>query len=851
MSDQGSAGTAGGTRTHLTLDAGWLFGGVYQTGSEAPDASTTGWGPGNVPHCVVPLSWCNWEPASWQERWIYRRTVELPNIDGKRALLDFEGSMTSTTPFVNGTALGKTQGGYLPFSYDVTSLVHPGTNQLAVIVDGTWQMVPPDGKAPTKPGQNPATTIDYLEPAGLYRHVAVRLVPAPTHLNDIFVDPSAPPAGPLTVPVVVTVDTTTSIDGYRVGASLRPWGSQTVVATASSDIVSSVAGQVQVAVSLGDVAGILRWSPAQPNLYSVDVSLIGPTGVVVDTLTTRTGFRQAIFTPDGFFLNGERMLLFGLNRHQLYPYMGMAMPDRAQRRDVEILINELNCNAVRCSHYPQSPAFLDACDELGLLVWQETPGWGYIGDDDWQQLWFNEVSAMVERDRSRPSIVIWGVQPNETLPARSQAVNAKTLAQNADPGRLSSGSNSQYAWEEYYQDVLAYDDYGTTQSSGPGPAVVPKLKTPVKDKPYLVSESVGAIEGVHIFRRASDQSDQHAQAWLHGLAHSQARDLSLTYAGLLGWCAFDYASLAEPGWGAMKTPGVADTFRILKPGAAIYQSQVAPQVRPVIQPAFYWDFNPTSPVTSLGANALVFSNCERIEMFLNDTHVVTLTRAADVFPNLGWPPFFLDTTLVPAGTQPDLRLDGYVGDQVLLSRNFAGSTERDRLLVQADDAVIFADGSDATRVWFLVADQYGAPRPYLTGTAQVSATGPGIIVGDRTFDLAVTGGAGAVWLRSAPGATGLAMVQVTHATLGQGQVQVLITDNQENAAYLEEEMFVRDPTTGEICLCSPAGAVNLGNEWPTILAAYAAVGVQIPIVNDAALQKLFLALNKPSTTTSQ
>jgi hypothetical protein len=170
--------------------------------------------------------------------------------------------------------------------------------------------------------------------------------------------------------------------------------------------------------------------------------------------------------------------------------------------------------------------------------------------------------------------------------------------------------------------------------------------------------------------------------------------------------------------------------------------------------------------------------------------------------------------------------------------------------VQADDAVIFADGSDATRVWFLAVDQYGSPRPYVTGTAQVSATGPGTIVGDRTFDLAVTGGAGAVWLRSAPGATGLAVVQVTHATLGQGQVQVLITDNQENATYLEEEMFVRDPATGEICLCSPAGAVNLGNDWPTILAAYAAVGVQIPIVNDAALQQLFLALNKPSRTTS-
>jgi beta-galactosidase len=473
------------------------------------------------------------------------------------------------------------------------------------------------------------------------------------------------------------------------------------------------------------------------------------------------------------------------------------------------------------------------------LVWHETPGWGYIGDDAWQALWFDDVSAMVVRDRSRPSVVIWGVQPNEKLPARPQALESKSLAQTADPGRPSSGSNSQYEWQDYFQDVLAYDDYNLKPSSGPGPAVVPNLSPPVAGKPYLVSESVGAIEGVHIFRRASDQSDQQAQAWLHGLAHSQAQDSKLTYAGLLGWCAFDYASLAEPGWGALKTPGVADTFRILKPGAAIYQSQVAPQVRPVIQPAFYWDFSPTSPVTGLGTNALVFSNCERVEMFLDNTHVATLASAATLFPNLSWPPFYLDTSLVAGGTQPDLRLDGYVGNDCVLSRNFAGSTAGDQLSVQADDAVIFADGSDATRIWFLAVDHFGAPRPYVTGTAQVSATGPGIIVGDRTFDFAATGGAGAVWLRSAPGGTGQAVVQVTHATLGQGQVQVLITDKQENAVYLEDEMFVRNPTTGEICLCSPAGAFNLGNDWPTIVAAYAAAGVQITIVNDADLQQRF------------
>jgi beta-galactosidase len=323
------------------------------------------------------------------------------------------------------------------------------------------------------------------------------------------------------------------------------------------------------------------------------------------------------------------------------------------------------------------------------------------------------------------------------------------------------------------------------------------------------------------------------------LAHSQAQAPGLTYAGLLGWCAFDYASLVQPGWNGLKTPGVADTFRILKPGAAIYQSQVDPRVRPVIQPAFYWDFGPTSPVTKLGAKALVFSNCQRLEVYIGGLHVATLSPAVKDFPNLQWPPFYLDTSAVPAGTPPDLRLDGYVNGQLVLSRSFSGSTSDDRLLVQADNGVIVADGSDATRVWFLTVDRYGAPRPYVTGQAQVSLDGPGALVGDSAFDLADTGGAGAVWLRSTVGGVGHAVVRVSHSTLGQGQAEVIIVNPYQNEVTLEEEMFVRNPTTGEICLCSPSGAVNLGTDWPSVLAAYAAAGAQIPLVESAELQERF------------
>src|ERR1035437_8142262 len=128
------------------------------------------------------------------------------------------------------------------------------------------------------------------------------------------------------------------------------------------------------------MAGDSDRNPASPRLYEVIVTLFVDDQPLHD-YRTRIGFREARFEVDGFYLNGRRFQIFGLDRHELYPYVGAAMPRRVKRRDAEILRHEFNCNFVRCSHYPQSEAFLDACDELGLMVWEELPGWQYIGDE--------------------------------------------------------------------------------------------------------------------------------------------------------------------------------------------------------------------------------------------------------------------------------------------------------------------------------------------------------------------------------------------------------------------------------------------------------------------------------------
>ena len=150
-------------------------------------------------------------------------------------------------------------------------------------------------------------------------------------------------------------------------------------------------GAAEVEVTIPEIEGARVWSIDDPALYRFEVELDSG-----DRDQRRVGFRMAEFQADGrFYLNGQPLSLRGLNRHQTYPYIGAAAPARLQRRDAEIIKRDLACNIVRTSHYPQSPHFLDACDELGLLVFEETPGWQHLGDEAWKDLVARDVRDMI------------------------------------------------------------------------------------------------------------------------------------------------------------------------------------------------------------------------------------------------------------------------------------------------------------------------------------------------------------------------------------------------------------------------------------------------------------------------
>jgi beta-galactosidase len=741
------------------FNQGWLFGGRYVAGSADRDYDDSGFARITLPHTVTQLSWGNWDPASWEAVWVYRKHFTPPRLPGGgrgRVFVDFDGVMVNATVLINGTAVSTHQGGYLPWPTELTGHLRGGDNVLALIVDSRWLQVPPEGA----PGG--ALAVDYLQPGGIYRDATLRVVPD-VFLAHVFVRPVNVLSRDRSVRVQATIDAAVVPRGpVRISAKLLD-GSQ-VVAAASAPVTITGTGTTLVTFGITGIGDVTLWSPDTPKLYTVMVTL-APAGRPTHTVTVSTGFREAVFKLDGFYLNGRRFQIFGLNRHQLFPYIGMAAPARLQRRDAEILKYELNCNMVRCSHYPQSPHFLDACDELGIMVWQEPPGWAYVGDAAWQAIMLQNVHDMVIRDRSRPSVIVWATRPNECANHPVLYAQARELAYQLDGSRQTTGAMDAYSLSGWAEDVFAYDDY---QHSG-GNA---KLEPPMPGVPYLVSEAVGALDGSPTYRWADSGAVLAEQALLHAQVHNIAQS-DPRYAGLLGWAGIDYASYCGGRriWDGLKTPGVVDTFRVAKPGAAFYRSQRDPSAHPVILPVFFWDFGPGSPPFGPGPDAMIATNLDRLEIYVDGYHVATGTPDTARFGSLAHPPVFADL-LVDGSSLPELRIDGYLGGKLAASVRMSADTARDGLVLTADDTSIQANGTDATRVTFRAVDAYGNQRLGAGGLVHLAHAGPATLIGDNPFDFGIYGGVGGAFLRSRPGRAGPISVTARHPGLGEATVQI-------------------------------------------------------------------------------
>ncbi len=408
------------------------------------------------------------------------------------------------------------------------------------------------------------------------------------------------------------------------------------------------------------------------------------------------------------------------------------------------------------------------------MVWEEIPGWGYFGDAAWQAAAQEDLHDMIVRDRSRPSVIVWGAMPNEAGEHVAEYTASNELAHSLDDSRPTGGDGSTTA-ASFVFDVYSNHDYSSV--TGPGGVREPILDPPVDAaaKPYLICEAIGTLSGPAIYYRRTDtQAVQQGEATAHGRVHNIAASDD-RYCGLLAWAGFDYPSGSGNEYQGVKYVGVHDLFRIPKPGAAIYQAQADPKLRPVIAPAFYWDFGPTSPVTSLGP-AMICSNLDQLRVYVGGQLFATVTPDTAGYGHLEYPPSFVDFSAVDGSARPELRIDGYLGGVRVASRSLAGDPSGDRLSLAADDAGIDGDGADATRLAFRAVDKFGAPRPYVTGPVTLTVDGPGVLVGDNPVDFTATGGAAAVWIRSLPGSPGTVTVRASHPALGSAVARIKVRE---------------------------------------------------------------------------
>ena len=730
----------------LPLNRNWLYSRTRVDGAHTKDFDDSGFERVVLPHANIRLPWHSFDDKAYQFVSVYRRHFRLPPAArGRRVLVDFEGVMTASTVWLNGIRLGEYRGGFTPFGFDLTEHVDfEGENVLAVEVDSTERAdIPPFGNL-----------VDYLTFGGMYREVSLKLV-APCFLENVFVRPSNVLSSHPGLEVDCFIQQPDAaarglilelelVDGDRVIAR----------ATEPLRTAASTGGATEPqchTVRFGKLPSVRLWDIDHPHLYTVRVRLVRD-GRVIDNDSRTCGFRSARFTERGFELNGRIVKLRGLNRHQNFPFVGPAMPRRVQRRDAEILRKELKCNIVRTSHYPQSRHFLDACDELGLLVLEEIPGWQHIGDAAWQGLAVDNVRRMIRRDWNHPAIILWGVRINESPDDHEFYTRTNRTAHELDPTRQTGGIRA-FRSSELLEDVFTVNDFGFPLQAPNHPL-------------YLNTEFIG-----HTFStKTTDNADHLIE---HALRHARVHDQLASdprYSGGIAWCAFDYNTHANFGSGdRICYHGVVDIFREPKRAAGFYRSQCDPDEEVVLEPALHWA---AGDAAGLLSRIVVCSNCEHLKLFLGGKPLVEGGPDRKQFPHLAHPPFvFTELALDLLQNWGDLRIEGYIGGQQVIVRNWSGQGLDQKFVLAPDDSQLLADGADCTRLVLRVTDEFGNVRPFAGDAIRLELEGPAELIGDNPCVL--VGGVAAVWIRST-GSPGAVRIKATHPRLGQQSARIEI-----------------------------------------------------------------------------
>ena len=563
-----------------------------------------------LPHTVEVLPYNYFDESLYQKCVCYQRKIAYrKEMQEKRVFLVFEGVAHCAKVFLNGSLLCKHANGYTAFEVELTQYMkETPDNLLTVMVDSRENLnIPPFGKV-----------IDYMTYGGIYRDVYLE-VREKTFLSDAFIYATNVLDKPkLNVKPKFSGQT----EGMELEVFLKKEDNWESLGSADAKNNTEF---------VADVNGVNLWSVDEPNLYEVKV-VLSQEGTIIDQITDTIGFREAIFKEDGFYLNGKKLKIRGVNRHQSYAYVGYAMPKSMQKYDAQICKKELKVNGVRTSHYPQSQYFVEECDRLGLLVFTELPGWQHIGDEAWKAQACRNVEEMVMQYRNHPSVILWGVRINESIDDEAFYTKTNQIAHTLDATRQTSGVRF-IEKSQLLEDVYAFNDFS---HMGDNAGCKRKAEvTPNPKKGYLISENNG-----HMFPTKAFDDERHRVE--HVKRHAKVLDDVASQediAGSFTWCMFDYNTHKDFGSGdRICYHGVMDMFRNPKQASGVYASQQDDEV--------YFDVVSTMdigehPAGNLG-EVYAVTNADSVRLYKNEIFIKEFYRENTPYKYLKHGPILID-----------------------------------------------------------------------------------------------------------------------------------------------------------------------------------------------------------------
>ncbi|NJB83512.1 glycoside hydrolase family 2 protein [Wenyingzhuangia aestuarii] len=638
----------------ISINSNWKFKrlakeNASEKGWEAVEYSDADWENVVLPHTsnVEPLVVNNqWQGICW-----YRKDLNVPNVAAdKKIYLEFEGAMNYSKIYINGKFVKEHQGGFLPVVLDVTKHVKKGaTNLIAVRLDNTDNLVT---------GPKPLKRLDFNMFGGLYRN-AWMLVKDNVHISHAAIANKVAGGGVfVTYPKVSESESVIKVKTNVVNQGNEDATIQIVNTVLFNGKIiaeeTSAKTVVPKETDLDDETNMIiknakLWSPSAPNLYTLETKVV-KNGIVIDTESNQIGIREFVFKDNQLYINGVKTFLRGMNRHQEYPFIGYALSDNAQYRDAK-KIKDAGCNYIRLSHYPQSPAFMQACNELGIVVIDAIMGWQYYGDNDaFRNYCYTSATQLIRRDRNHPCVLAWEVSLNETqMPIFFME-------------KLHEIVHTEYPGKNVYSCGWMDDVYDIYLQARQHRILHPhELKA---NQPYSVSEygdweyyskNAGLnqdqlpnnVRDEYSSRQSRADGEERMLRQAYNVQESHNDNLNTKAYSDSYWVMYDYNRGYHPD---IEKSGIMDIFRLPKFAYYFYQSQRDVSEGEVLKIASYW--NEKSPL-----DVKVYSNCDEVSLYLNDELIGTQKPDTDKnSTNLKHPPFtfkmknFVTGTLKAVGT---------------------------------------------------------------------------------------------------------------------------------------------------------------------------------------------------------